>query len=98
MIEHILRRERQSPALSQACFWRTAASAAIDLLIERGPERVTIECKAGRGDPARALRTLRDALAGVQATRAWIVDQAAIKAVGAGIARAGFGQVLQGWP
>ena len=99
VIEDLLRRERIAHPFAQGYFWRTAAGAEIDLLLDRGHERVAIECKAGRGDQARAVRVLREALPDVQATRAWIVDQAAgIEAVGANIARAGFDAVQLGSP
>ena len=99
VIEDLLRRERIAHPFAQGYFWRTAAGAEIDLLLDRGHERVAVECKAGRGDQARAVRVLREALPDVQATRAWIVDQAAgIEAVGANIARAGFDAVQLGSP
>ena len=75
MIEDVLRRERLSHPTSQAFFWRTAAGAVFYLLLDRGSERVAVEVKAGRGDDARAVRTLREALPDVDAARGWIVDQ-----------------------
>lgn len=99
VIEELLRRERVAHPGTQAGFWRTAAGAEIDLVLDRGAERVAVECKSGRGDQARAIRTLRDAMADVACDRAWIVDQApGIEAVGARIARAGFDAVQQGCP
>ncbi|MBE7419879.1 MAG: ATP-binding protein [Ideonella sp.] len=99
VIEDVLRRERWARPATQAFFWRTAAGAEIDLVLDRGGERVAVEVKAGRGDDARAVRTLREALPDVDAARAWIVDQApGVQAVGARIARAGFAEVVQGAP
>lgn len=99
VIEDVLRRERLAHPSTQAFFWRTAAGAEVDLVLERGGERIAVECKAGRGDQAHAVRTLRDAMADLQAARGWFVDQASgIEAVGANIARAGFDAVLQGSP
>jgi predicted AAA+ superfamily ATPase len=99
VIEDLLRRERVAHPASQAYFWRTAAGAEIDLVLDRGHERVSIECKSGRGDQARAVRTLREAMADVQPARAWIVDQApGIDAVGDRMARAGFDAVTSGHP
>lgn len=99
VIEDVLRRERIAHPATQAYFWRTAAGAEVDLVLDRGHERVALECKAGRGDNARAVRTLRDAMADLQATRGWIVDQAAgIEGIGAKIARAGFDAVRAGSP
>lgn len=99
VIEDILRRERPARPGTQAYFWRTAAGAEIDLVLDRGAERVAVEIKAGRGDDARAIRTLREALPDVDAARAWIVDQApGIERVSESIARAGFDAVVDGTP
>jgi uncharacterized protein len=99
VIEDVLRRERLSHPTSRAFFWRTSAGAEIDLLLDRGSERVAVEIKAGRGDDARAVRTLRDAMPDVDAARAWIVDQSAgIERISERIARAGFASVTTGAP
>ncbi len=99
VIEDLLRRERLIHPSAQAYFWRTAAGAEIDLVLDRGRERIAVEIKAGRGDHARAVRTLREAMPDVDATRGWIVDQAAgIERVGDSIARAGFDAVASGAP
>lgn len=99
VIEDVLRRERVARPATQAYFWRTAAGAEIDLLLDRGAERVAVEVKVGRGDDARAVRVLREAMPDVQAARGWIVDQApGIDRVGEGIARAGFASLLSGTP
>lgn len=99
VIEDILRRERLAHPASQPHFWRTAAGAEVDLVLDRGAERVAVECKSGRGDQARAVRTLRDCLPDLQARRAWIVDQAdGIERVDENIARAGFDAVQHGSP
>jgi uncharacterized protein len=99
VIEDVLRRERIAKPLSQAFFWRTAAGAEVDLLLDRGETRLAIEVKAGRGDDARTVRTLRDALPDIDAQRAWIVDQAPGSArLGERIARAGFDELIAGVP
>jgi hypothetical protein len=99
VIEDLLRRERVARPATQAYFWRTAVGAEIDLLLDRGTERVAVEVKAGRGDDGRAIRTLREAMPDVEVSRAWIVDQAAGTArVGPQIARGGFGELLAGVP
>jgi predicted AAA+ superfamily ATPase len=99
VIEDVLRRERIAHPGTGAYFWRTAAGAEVDLLLERGDERVALEIKAGRGDNARAVRTLREAMPDADARRAWIVDQAAgIERIGEHIARAGFAHVVDGVP
>ncbi len=99
VIEDVLRRERLLHPTTQAFFWRTAVGAEIDLVLDRGSERIAVEVKTGRGDDARALRVLREAMPDVDAARGWIVDQAAgVELAGAGIARAGFAAVVQGVP
>lgn len=99
VIEDVLRRERVGHPDAQAFFWRTAAGAEIDLLLDRGEERVAVEIKAGRGDRAHAIRVLRDAMPDVEATRAWIVDQApGMELVSDRIARTGFASVIHGTP
>jgi len=70
VIEDIVRRERIAHPRSQAYFWRTAAGAEVDLLLDRGNERVAIEVKASRGDDARVVRTLREALPDIGARHA----------------------------
>jgi uncharacterized protein len=99
VIEDVLRREKLAHPGAQAFFWRTAAGAEIDLVLDRGATRVAVEVKAGRGDDARAVRTLREAMPDVQAARGWIVDQAAgIERVSEDIARAGFEAITTGAP
>jgi uncharacterized protein len=99
VIEDVLRRERLAHPGTQAFFWRTAAGAEIDLVLDRGSERMVLEIKAGRGDDARAVRTLREAMPDIDAGRAWIVDQAAgVERVSERIARAGFAEVARGVP
>ena len=99
VIEDLLRRERVAHPGSQPWFWRTAAGAEIDLLLDRGSTRVAVEVKTGRGADSRAVRMLREALPDAGAQRAWIVDQGSgIEPVGPGIARAGFAEVRDGTP
>jgi predicted AAA+ superfamily ATPase len=99
VIEDILRRERLAHPGSQPYFWRTAVGAEIDLVLDRGAERVAVEIKAGRGDDARTVRTLREAMPDVDARRGWIVDRAAgVERVCTRIARAGFASIVDGTP
>jgi len=99
VIEDIVRREQLAHPHSQAFFWRTAAGAEIDLLIERGDQRIALEVKTARGDRPRVVRSLNDALADVDAQRGWIIDQTpGIDRVADRIARAGFAEVLAGTP
>jgi len=97
--EDILRRERVARPDAQNWFWRTQAGAEIDLLLDRGDARVAVEIKAGHGGTSRAVRSLREALADVQAARGWIVDQApGIELLAAGVARIEFAQAIAGSP
>ncbi len=99
VIEDVLRRERAARPSSTPWFWRTAAGAEVDLLLDRGSEKVAIEIKAGSGADARALRSLRESLPDIEASRAWIIDQApGISQLGPQIARAGFAEVIAGTP
>lgn len=98
VIEDVLRRERIAHPGSQPWFWRTAAGAEIDLVIERGNVRTAIEVKTGRPH-GRAVRTLAEAMTDAGAQRAWFVDHApGIEALAARIARAGFEEVRTGTP
>ena len=99
VIEDVLRRERAARPDSAPWFWRTAAGAEVDLLLDRGSEKVAIEIKAGSGIDARAMRSLRESLPDIEAGRAWIVDQSpGIAQLGPQIARAGFAEVIAGTP
>jgi predicted AAA+ superfamily ATPase len=49
-IEDILRREAVAHPGSQAHFWRPAAGAEVDLVIERGARRFAVEVKTARGE------------------------------------------------
>ena len=99
VIEDVLRRERVAHPSTQPYFWRTAAGAEIDLVLDRGRERIAVEVKAGRGNDARAVRVLREAMPDVDAARGWVVDQAAgIELLGDRLARAGFAEVQRGPP
>jgi len=99
VIEDVLRREAIANPGSQAFFWRTAAGAEADLVIERGALRIVVEVKTAFGGSGRQVRVLRDALADIGAARGWIVDQGeGIERLDAAVARAGFEQVITGTP
>ena len=98
VIEDVLRRERIARPASQAWYWRTAAGAEIDLLLDRGGSRVAIEVKTARPG-AHALRVLRNALPDAGAARGWIVDHArGVERLDSNIARAGFDDLRYGTP
>jgi predicted AAA+ superfamily ATPase len=75
VLEDLLRRERLAHPSSQIFYWRTAAGAEIDLVIERGSQRFAIEIKSGRGDKPRAIRLLEAASEDVGAKTATLIDQ-----------------------
>ena len=74
VIEDIIRREKLASPQSQFFFWRTAAGAEIDLVIERGPERFGFEIKAGSGEKMVYAHKLAAALADVGARHGWVLD------------------------
>jgi len=99
VIEDVLRREQLEHAGSQAFFWRTAAGAEVDLVIERGNRRFGIEIKRARGDRPRAVKSLEEALSDIDADRGWIIDQApGNDRVSGRVARAGFADLVHGTP
>ena len=99
VIEDVLRREQIAYPDSYACFWRTAAGAEIDLVIDRGARRVALEAKTSGATRPRVIRGLEDGLADVDAGRGWIVDpMPGIERLGERVARAGFGSVIDGTP
>jgi len=76
VLEDLIRREKVRHPRAQFFFWRTADGAEIDLVIERGSQRVAVEIKAGRGDKIHAARVLERAMSDVGAKTGWILDQA----------------------
>jgi hypothetical protein len=99
VIEDVLRRELLAHPGSQPFFWRTAAGAEIDLVLERGDRRIAIEVKTARGDHPRVARGLEEALDDIGGDRGWILDQAdGIDRLTGRVARAGFRDVSVGTP
>jgi predicted AAA+ superfamily ATPase len=99
VIEDILRREDLGHPGSGAFFWRTAAGAEVDLVIERGDRRIALEVKTSGANRPALVRGLEAALVDLGADRGWIVDQAAgIERLGSRVARAGFPDVIDGTP
>lgn len=90
VVEDLLRRERLVHPYSQAFFWRTAAGAEIDLLLQRGDALKAIEIKAGVGSLRQAYR-LGEALPDCGADNGWIVDRGdGDEALNASVRRRGF--------
>src|SRR2546425_3414517 len=76
VIEDMIRREQLAHPHSQFYFWRTAAGAELDLIIERGAKRFAVEVKTGHSANGRLARVLEQSRTDVRATRMWIMDQA----------------------
>jgi hypothetical protein len=99
VLEDILRREALAHPGSQAFFWRTAAGAEVDLVLERGSARNAVEVKTAVGGSGRQVRTLREALVDIDASSGWIVDQGrGIERLDHAIARGGFEDLIGGVP
>ena len=75
VIEDLVRRERLAHPQAQFFYWRTAAGAEIDLVVERGADRFAIEVKSARADKPRAILALASAAADVAANRSYLIDQ-----------------------
>jgi predicted AAA+ superfamily ATPase len=75
VLEDLLRRERLVHPQSQAFYWRTAAGAEIDLVLERGDVRHAVEIKSARADKPLAIRSLEAAAEDVAAKSATLIDQ-----------------------
>jgi hypothetical protein len=75
VLEDLTRRERLLHPHSRFSFWRTAAGAEIDLVIERGDDRFAIEIKVARADKPQAIRALESAADDVGVKRAYLIDQ-----------------------
>jgi predicted AAA+ superfamily ATPase len=75
VIEDLIRRERLAHPEAQFFYWRTAAGAEIDLVIERGQDRFAIEVKSARADKPLAIRSLQAAADDVGARSSTLIDQ-----------------------
>ena len=99
VLEDLTRRERLAHPHSQFFYWRTAAGAEIDLVIERGAERFAVEIKAGRGDKPQVVRVLEAAAVDVGARRVFLIDQGeGREAMRPKVERRGFGAALDWLP
>jgi predicted AAA+ superfamily ATPase len=75
IIEQIVRREKLAHPGSQFYFWRTATGQEVDLIVERGSERIGIEIKVGSHVAGSDFKNLRIAMDDLHLTRAWLVNQ-----------------------
>lgn len=99
VLEDLVRRERLVHPHSQVYFWRTAAGAEADLVLERDGARHVIEVKTARAASPHLARTLRAIAVDVDATSVTVIDQAAgVEPLAPGIERRGFETVLTWLP
>jgi uncharacterized protein len=99
VMEDLIRREKLRHPHTQFHYWRTAAGAEIDLLLDRGSQRIGIEIKAGRGDRASIARATGQIAGDAGATAVWILDQAAgTEALRLSVRRRGFAESLKWLP
>ncbi|HXQ20413.1 MAG TPA: ATP-binding protein [Candidatus Acidoferrales bacterium] len=77
VIEDLMRRERLAHPHTQFHYWRTAAGAEVDLVLDRGSTRVAVEVKVGEGGRPRHVTALEQSLTDLAARSAWVLDQAA---------------------
>jgi predicted AAA+ superfamily ATPase len=97
VLEDLLRRERVAHPHTQFFFWRTAAGAEIDLVLERGGVRFAIEIKVGRAGRTQIIRSLEAAASDVEVAGAYLIDQGTgVEPLRPGMERRGFDAAL-GW-
>jgi hypothetical protein len=99
VLEDLLRRERLRFPHSQCYFWRTQAGAEVDLVLDRGSERFAVEIKAGRGDKGQVVRALEQVKLDLEASAAWVIDQAdGVDPLRPGLERRGFQNSVEWLP
>lgn len=97
VIEDIARRERTAHPHSQLFFWRTAAGAELDLVIERDGRRFGVEIKAGASASPHLGRTLASIALDLELQSVTVIDQkAGVEPLRPGVQRRGFSESL-GW-
>lgn len=99
VIEDLARREAVRHPHSRFFFWRTAAGAEVDLVIERGGQRHLVEVKTARATSPHLARRLKSALTEVDALDAVVLDQAGgSDPLAPNIVRRGYGDSLEWLP
>ena len=99
VVEDIIRRERFAHPHSQTYFWRTAAGAELDLVIERNGRRHGIEVKTARASSSYLARSLAKIATDLDLASMTVIDQAdGTEPLRPGIERRGFGAALDWLP
>ncbi len=75
VVEEIIRREKFVNPHTQFYFWRTAAGAEADLVLDRGTALLAVEIKCGALERASGARRFAATLPDIGAERGVIVDQ-----------------------
>lgn len=99
VIEDLARRERLAHPHSQLFFWRTAAGAEIDLVIERGDCLLGVEVKTASAFSPYLVRSVKAAREDLSAANVTLLDQApGTLALAEGVARRGFPESIDWLP
>lgn len=99
VIEDLIRREHLAHPHSQSFFWRTAAGAEIDLVIERGDRRYAVEIKTARAASSHLARSIKVIAADLDLRHTAVIDQGAGReALAPGIERVGFDEAADWLP
>ena len=73
VVEEIAALARERAVRAGLFFWRTAAGAEVDLLIQNGQQLVPIEIKLGAAVDPRSLQGLRQCMADLGIRKGWVV-------------------------
>ncbi len=99
VIEDIARRERLAHPPSQLFFWRTAAGAELDLVIERDGRRYGVEVKTAPGSSPHLARRLAGVAKDLETESITVIDQGkGVESLRPGITRRGFEASLNWLP
>lgn len=99
VIEDLARREAVRHPHSHLHFWRTAAGAEVDLLVERGATRHLVEVKTARASSPYLARSLKAALVETDSHGATVLDQASGREpLAAFVERRGYAESLDWLP
>ena len=77
VIEDLMRRERLSRPHTQFFFWRTATGQEVDLIMDRGDERLALEIKISSGTNPHDIRQLEARLDDIGAARGFLLGRGA---------------------